>query len=93
VTNIDEFEVWFEKGVTDGLPIVPPTQERVEHMLAGTGRAGDEPLGEMPPNYGRLTVEKAAIKAVLAWCRPEYLPVVVPRRTSMSTFGHPGRYT
>ena len=49
-------------------------------MLAGTGRAGDEPLGEMPPNYGRLTVEKAAIKAVLAWCRPEYLPVVVPRR-------------
>jgi hypothetical protein len=77
VTNLDEFEVWFEKGVTDGLPVVPPTRERVERMLAGTGRARDELLGEMPPNYGRLTVEKAAINAVLAGCRPEYLPVVV----------------
>ena len=77
MTNLDEFEVWFEKGVTDGLPVVPPTRERVERMLAGTGRARDELLGEMPPNYGRLTVEKAAINAVLAGCRPEYLPVVV----------------
>jgi len=34
----DEFEIWFDKGVTDGLPVVPPTRERVEHMLAGTGR-------------------------------------------------------
>jgi len=73
----DEFEIWFDKGVTDGLPVVPPTRERVERMLAGTGRARDELLGEMPPNYGRLTVEKTAINAVLAGCRPEYLPVVV----------------
>ncbi len=73
----DEFEIWFDKGVTDGLPVVPPTRERVEHMLAGTGRARDELLGKMPPNYGRLTVEKAAINAVLAGCRPDYLPVVI----------------
>ena len=39
MTNPDEFEVWFEKGVTDGLPVVPPTRERVERMLAGTGDA------------------------------------------------------
>jgi hypothetical protein len=74
---VDEFEVWFERGVTDGLPVVPPTRERVERMLAGTRRDRSEVLGEMPPNYGRLTVEKAAINAVMAGCRPEYLPVVI----------------
>jgi hypothetical protein len=73
----DEFEIWFDKGVTDGLPVVPPTRERVERMLAGTERARDETLGQMPPNYGRLTVEKAAINAVMAGCRPDYLPVVI----------------
>jgi len=77
VTTADEFEVWFDKGVTDGLPVVPPTRERVERMLAGTRRSRTELIGEMPPNYGRLTVEKAAINAVLAGCRPEYLPVIV----------------
>ncbi len=72
----DEFEIWFDKGVTDGLPVVPPTRDRVERMLAGTRRPRDEVLGEMPPNYGRVTIEKAAINAVMAGCRPEYLPVV-----------------
>src|SRR5437870_8226521 len=73
----DEFEIWFDKGVTDGLPVVPPTRARVEHMLAGTGRARDELLGKMRPDYGRLTGEKAAINADLAGCRPDYLPVVI----------------
>src|ERR687887_526938 len=76
-TQMDEFEAWFEKGVTDGLPVVPPTRERVETMLAATRRARDELIGEMPPNYGRLTVEKAAVNAVMAGCRPDYLPVVL----------------
>ena len=75
--SADEFEVWFEKGVTDGLPVVPPTRERVERMVAGARRRPDELVGEMPPNYGRLTVEKAAINAVMAGCRPEYLPVLL----------------
>jgi hypothetical protein len=73
----DDFEPWFARGVTDGLPIVPPTRERVERMLAGTRRDRDELLGEMPPNYGRLTIEKAAVNAVMAGCRPDYLPVVL----------------
>jgi hypothetical protein len=73
----NEFESWFERGVTDGLPVVPPTRERVERMLDGTRRDRAELLGEMPPNYGRVTVEKAAINAVMAGCRPEYLPVVL----------------
>lgn len=73
----DDFEAWFDKGVTDGLPIVPPTRERVERLLAGTRRTPDELLGEMPPNYGRVTVEKAATNAVMAGCRPDYLPVLL----------------
>jgi hypothetical protein len=73
----DEFELFFDKGVTDGLPVVPPTRERVARMRAGAARRGDELLGEMPPNYGRVTVEKVAINAVMAGCRPEYLPVLI----------------
>src|SRR6266849_5792131 len=46
-------------------------------MLAGTMRATGELLCEMPPNYGRVTVEKAAVNAVMAGCRPEYLPVLL----------------
>jgi hypothetical protein len=75
--NDDDVEAWFDKGVTDGLPVVPPSRARVDRMLAATTRARDELLGEMAPNYGRLTVEKAAINAVMAGCRPDYLPVVI----------------
>lgn len=73
----DEFELFFARGVTDGLPVVPPTRPRVERMLTGTRRSPDTLLGEMPPNYGRVTVEKVAINAVMAGCRPDYLPVVL----------------
>ena len=75
--SADEFEVWFDKGVTDGLPVVPPARTRVERMLAGTRRDRNALLGEMPPNLGRVTVEKAAVNAVMAGCRPEYLPVLI----------------
>jgi hypothetical protein len=74
---MDDFEIWFDKGVTDGLPVVPPTRERVERLLAGTRRDRGELAGEMPPNYGRATVERVAVNAVMAGCRPEYLPVVL----------------
>ncbi len=73
----DEFELFFERGVTDGLPVVPPTRSRVERMLEATRRPPDTLLGEMPPNYGRVTVEKVAINAVMAGCRPDYLPVAL----------------
>lgn len=73
----DEFEFAFDQGYTDGLPIVPPTPERVLRMLAGTGRSPGESLGAMPPNMGVVTLEKVAINAVMAGCRPEYLPVVI----------------
>jgi hypothetical protein len=74
---VDDLEIWFDKGVTDGLPVIPPSRARVERMLAASARARDHLVGEVPPNYGRATVEKIAINAVMAGCRPEYLPVVL----------------
>ena len=74
---VDDLEIWFDKGVTDGLPVIPPSRARVERMLAASARARDHLVGEVAPNYGRATVEKIAINAVLAGCRPEYFPVVL----------------
>ena len=73
----DPVEAMFDGGWTDGLPTVPPTEERVRRMLAGTRRAPDEVVAVVPPDLVECTVEKVAINAVLAGCRPEYLPVVL----------------
>jgi hypothetical protein len=74
----DPIEQLYEQGVTDGLPVVPPTRDRVEQMLTGApGRSRDELLGTIGPCYGEATVEKVAINAVMAGCKPEYLPVVL----------------
>ena len=73
----DAIEACYARGWTDGLPVVPPTPERVLRMLQGTQRAPDEVVGLAPPDYAECTVEKVAINAVLAGCKPEYLPVVL----------------
>ena len=73
----DPVEVCFERGWSDGLPVVPPTDVRVMRMLQGTTRKADEVIGLIPPNLAECTVEKAAINAVMAGCKPEYLPVVL----------------
>ena len=73
----DPFEALFERGVTDGLPVVPPTRARVGAMVAGSGREAGELIAFVPPNFGRASVEKIAINAVMAGCRPEYMPVVI----------------
>src|SRR5947207_2326331 len=73
----DAIEELYARGVPDGLPVVPPTRERVSRAVAATGRDGGELIALVPPNYGRATVEKIAVNAVMAGCRPEYLPVVV----------------
>src|SRR6266700_8331443 len=73
----DPFETLFERGVTDGLPVVPPTRERVAAMVAGSGREAGEMIALVPPNFGRASVEKIAINAVMAGCRPAYMPVVI----------------
>lgn len=61
----------------DGLPVTPPTPERVKWMLTGTGRSPKEELGLMSPKYGMATIEKVAINAVMAGAKPEYLPVII----------------
>lgn len=73
----DEHEAAFDRGWSDGLPVVPPTPVRVWRMLAGTKRDPHEVLGLMPPDYEAVTVEKVAINAVMAGCRPEYMPVLL----------------
>ncbi|MBV9002777.1 MAG: hypothetical protein JO304_27225, partial [Solirubrobacterales bacterium] len=73
--GFDELEEMFERGWTDGLPVLPPTRSRVDAMLAG--RDPDGSLGEMPPAMARVTLERVAACAVLAGCRPEYFPVLV----------------
>jgi hypothetical protein len=73
--GLDEFEDMFERGWSDGLPVVPPTPERVGAMLGG--RDGSRSLGLVPPAQGEATLERVAACAVLAGCRPACFPVVV----------------
>jgi hypothetical protein len=73
----DEFEAMFSRGYTDGLPVVPPTPERVMRMLSGTTRDPQEVVILAPPDLVELTIEKIAINAVMAGCLPEYLPWVI----------------
>ena len=73
----DAIEACFDRGWTDGLPVVPPTPARVLRMLAGTTRRPDEVLGLVPPDLAPCTVEKVAINAVMAGCKPELLPIVL----------------
>lgn len=69
--------LFYQRGWTDGLPIVPPTLARVEETLRFTDLAGSDVLGEVEPLRGVATVEKVAANAVMAGCRPEYFPVVL----------------
>src|SRR5215813_4497628 len=78
VAQDDPIEMLYERGVTDGLPVVPPTRERVDRMLAGAPwRRPDELIGVLGPQLGKATVEKVAINAVMAGCKPDYFPVVL----------------
>ena len=73
----DEAEAAFERGWTDGLPVVAPTEARVMRMLEGTERDPGDVVAIVPPDLVECTVEKVAVNAVMAGCRPEYLPVVL----------------
>jgi len=79
--NIDEaediMEACFDRGWTDGLPVVPPTALRVIKMLQSTDHKPQDVLGNIPPDYVSCTVEKVAINAVMAGCKPEYFPTVI----------------
>ena len=73
----DPIEAMFERGFSDGLPLVPPTPERVVEMLDATSRDAQDLVGVVPPYDGRATVEKVAINAVMAGCPPAVFPIVL----------------
>ena len=75
--KIDEFEFFLEKEWSDGFPVVTPTEERVQWMLKGTRRDSDAVIGRVPPAGEVATVRTIAIHALMAGCKPEYLPVVL----------------
>jgi hypothetical protein len=77
----DDPETLYELGFTDGLPVVAPTPERVAAMLAG--RDPQRSLGAVPPGMGTATLERVAVCAVLAGCRPEHFAVVVAAAEAM----------
>src|SRR5262245_54581108 len=70
-------ELYVERGWTDGLPVIPPTEAKVAEFLGRTGRDRFEVVAVLPPRQGEATVEKIAINAVMAGCRPEYFPVLL----------------
>jgi hypothetical protein len=83
-----ELNRWFfERGWSSGLPVIPPTMPAVKEMLRGTTHAPEEVVWQgVSPRMGVLTVEAAAVCAVMAGCRPEYLPVIL---ASMEAFSNP----
>jgi hypothetical protein len=66
-----------QKGWTDGLPIIPPTEDRVTQMLARVTRNPQDVIGTVPPLWAPATIEKIAINAVMAGCLPESMPVLI----------------
>ncbi len=96
------YEHFYALGWTDGLPIIPPTEDLIEEMLPYTDRARDDVIAQLPPKQGDATVERIAINAVMAGCRPQYLPVLITAIEAMmvphynlygrQTTTHPGAH-
>jgi hypothetical protein len=74
---LDAIERLHARGVTDGLPVIPPTAELVARFVEAAGRSGNDLVAVVPPNMGRATVEKLAVNAVMAGARPEYMPAIL----------------
>ncbi len=84
VGNIDDaIEACYQHGWTDGLPVIPPTEEKVLQFLDLIGRHPSDVVGVEPVRGRVITAEKLAINAVMAGCRPEYMPVIVAAMEGM----------
>jgi hypothetical protein len=77
IDPIAAIELCYQQGWTDGLPVIPPTEERVAAFLAHVERGRDEMLGMVPERRRQVTVEQVVANAVMAGCLPEYAPVVI----------------
>lgn len=73
----DAMTLFTDEGWSDGLPVVPPTPERVLAFVDASGRRPSDIVGTMTERAARVTVEKLAVNAVMAGCLPEYMPVLV----------------
>ena len=90
---VEEFnQVFLDKRWADGLPLVPPTPERVKWMLTGTSRSPNEVIGKVSPKLGVATVEKIAINAVMAGAKPEYLPVIIAVMEALTNENYDDRH-
>ena len=81
----EQIEYCYERGWSDGLPVVPATRPLVDAMLEAAGLLPDTVIASMPSRKVSLTAEKIAINAVMAGCKPEYLPVVVAAVKGLAT--------
>ena len=77
VEDLDAVEFCFQQGWTDGLPVVPPTEDRVLAMLNAAGLKPDDQVGSIENRSVTVSAEKVALNSVMAGCRPEYMKVVV----------------
>ncbi|MBI4189411.1 MAG: hypothetical protein HY525_02600 [Betaproteobacteria bacterium] len=78
------FEHAYDQGWTDGAPIIPATHESVAQFVQASGRDGNEIIGVLPPRKGPATVEAIAVNAIMAGCRPEYMPVIIAAVEALS---------
>src|SRR5687768_12606930 len=76
-------ELYQQKGWTDGLPVVPPTEEQVQEFLAAVGLAPNDVIGVESVRQRPITAEKGAINAVMAGCLPSYMLVIVAALRAM----------
>jgi hypothetical protein len=75
--TVEAIELYYAKGWTDGLPVIPPTEEAIRAMLDAAGLEPDTEITFIEHRQVSVTAEKAAINAVMAGCKPEYMPVIV----------------
>jgi hypothetical protein len=85
VDAAEQIELCYTRGWTDGLPVVPATRVLVDDMLASGGLERETPIAEFPSRNATVTAEKLAINAVMAGCKPEYMPVVVAAVKALAT--------
>lgn len=78
-------DIFYRNGWTTGLPIIPPTREAVDEMLAGTDLPADYVVAKLPPLLGEATVEKIAVNAVMAGCLPTYMPILIAAVQGMAS--------
>jgi len=83
--NLDQInDFFYKRGWAYGMPIMPPTEEKVQEMMKGTDLPPDHVVAKIPPMMGKATVEKIAVNAVMAGCLPTYMPVLIAAVEAMT---------